>query len=340
MAVFIPNLDLTCRDLGSSSLNDCTFRVVDCEATSTKGVFTGVGDIWNNNLCQTDFCYNMAVPAGSKFMLQTQFVDFYHPDPLSPTDGWGTWINIEMYGADDVLISNVIANIASRWGVGVIGGNSIQTIEIDTSLSAFSGVSNFYFKIQTLDDTLAVVDEVVTQHFAFLEPCEQYVKLTSRYPGFDCLNNWYGEFDAWVSPVAEFKYENTFWIRGRLLDGEDNVSKDTFGDRVTQSTLIEAFDLIMTSIVPAWEKNRVSKMWAPGAEVYIDDDFYRIDSLSIDNKLTTLAGRMFLFNVALTKECILNYRCITLDQPTSTIVVPPVVVEQCVECVDVSCIGP
>jgi hypothetical protein len=273
-------------------------------------------------------------------MLQTQFADFYHADPLNPTDGWGTWLQIEMYSAADVLISSTIADFASRSGVGLVGTSSIQMIEIDTSLAVFSGVEQFYFKINALDDTLTLLDQVVTQHFAFAAPCERYIKLSSRYTGFDCLNNWYGEFDVWVSPDDEFLFDNSFWIRAELLEGEDQVSKESFNARVSKSTLTEAFDLILQNIIPYWEKNRVSKMWVPGAEVYVAGSDYQIDAFSVDNKLTTQAGRMFLFNVSLNRECRLSYQCTTLDSPIGSIFSPPIVVEQCVECIDITCVGP
>lgn len=340
MAIYIPTIEYTCKDLGGSSLQDCTFRVVDCNLTNRREIFVDCDSIWNDTLCQTDKCYNAPVPAGAKFMLQTKFIDFYHPDPYTPTDGWGTWINIELYNATGALISSAIADFASRWGVGLAGNTSVQMIEIDTSLPAFSGLNSFYFKIQTLNDSLAVVDEVCTQHFGFVGPCEPYVKLSSRYPGFDCLNNYHGELDSWISPNALFRFDNSFWINATLLEGGDEVSKDAFNGRVSKSNLLEAFDLVLEKIVPFWEKNRISKMWAPGAEIYIDGDQYDLDNLTIDNRLTTQAGRMFLFSVALTRECNISFKCTTLDSPTSGIYVPPIVVEPCIECIDVSCVGP
>lgn len=340
MAIFIPTIEYTCKDLVDSSLQDCTFRVVDCKLTNARGIFADCDNIWNDNLCQTDHCYNTPVPFNSKFILQTQFVDFYHADPYNPTDGWGTWITIELFNADGTSISSTLADFASRWGVGLAGKTSIQMIEIDTGLASFIGLNSFYFKIQTLDETLSVVDELCTQHFSFLGPCERVIKLSSRYPGFDCFNNYYGELDNWISPNDPFEFDNSFYLRASLLEGEDQVSKESYNGRVSKADLVEAFDVILEKMIPYWEKNRLSKMWAPGAEVYVDGEQYQLDNLTIDNRLTTQAGRMFLFTVGLTRECKLNYQCVTLDVPTGGILVPPIVVEQCIECIDVSCVGP
>lgn len=333
-----------CTDIDSRTFISC-FPVLQCEAVEPMGLLTECDNRWNDNLCQTDKCYSSPVPIGETFMLQTRFADFVNADPLMPTLGWGDWMHIEMYNAEDGSLVATDPNLfASRYGVGALpnGAGSYQVIEIDNTLAAFSGVDCYYFEIYSEDAGGTENRRVCTNHFFSPRPCRNILRLESLYPEYDCFGNFYGIAEEWVGSTTDpFVYRNHFWIDGTVLSWNDSVVKTVVNNRATEVTVTEQYKVVMEGIIPWYIKNMISRVWAPGFEVYADNDLYELDSFQVDNKLRATAGRQFLFDWTMQKTCEINYGCVPLAERETLFVVPDLQpLPDCVECIPVTCIGP
>jgi len=333
-----------CQNIESRTFMHCDLRILECDKTNRQGIITDCDAIWNCNLCQTDNPYFIPVLRDQKFMLQTRFTDFVNTDPMAPTLGIGDWVIWELWNAKtNTRVSTTIGDFASDWGVGTINGgfDSYQTVEIDMSQSIFDSLECFYFKIRLLDAGSSEVKQLCTNHFRVASVCDYLVKIESTYDTFDCFNQYYGLPEAWIGKNAtQLQFSNSMYIYASLLDWEDNVSKESFNGRVSTVTVTEGYRVVLERMVPAFMKNVISRVWVPGGQIFADDMLFEINDFSVDNRLGAQAGRQFLFDIEMTRSCGVDLQCrnnITVENP---FIAPVPIQANCVECIDVTCIGP
>ena len=334
-----------CQNIESRTFMHCDFRILECDKTNQQGIITDCDAVWNCNLCQTDNPYFIPVLRDQKFMLQTRYTDFVNTDPLAPTLGFGDWFFVELRNAKtNSTVSTTISDFASNYGIGTIssGFESYQTFEVDMSKPVFDNLECFYFIIKVQDTGGDEVKRLCTNHFRVANSCEYLVKIESTYDAFDCFGQYYGLPEAWIGNNATpLQFSNSMYIYASLLEGEDQVSKESFNGRVSTVQVIERYKVVLEKIVPAFMKNVISRVWVPGGKIYADDMLFEINEFGVDNRLTAAqAGRQFLFNIDMTRECSVDLQCKNFVETQNPFIAPVPIQANCVECIDVTCIGP
>lgn len=334
-----------CQNIESRAFMHCDLRILECDKTSRQGIITDCDAVWNCNLCQTDYAYFIPTLRDQKFMLQTRFTDFVNVDPLAPTLGFGDWVFWELRNAKtNSTVSIDINEFASDYGIGTInnGFESYQTVEIDMSKPIFDELECFYFVIKLHDSGDNEVKRLCSNHFRVANSCEYLVKIESTYDAFDCFGNYYGLPQAWIGKNAtSLQFSNSMYIYASLLEGEDQVSKETFNGRVSTVEVTERYKVVLEKIVPAFMKNYISRVWIPGGNIFADDMPFEINEFSVDNRLTAAqSGRQFLFDVDMTRSCNVDLQCKNNTQIENPFIAPVPIQTNCVECIDVTCIGP
>ena len=130
------------------------------------------------------------------------------------------------------------------------------------------------------------------------------------------------------------------YIYGTLLEGEDSVTKTSFNGRTRKVEVTERYKIVLEKIVPAYMKNVISRVWVPGNQVFANDMLFEINSFRVDNQLRAQAGRMFLFDIDMTRDCNVDFGCTPAVVTENPVIVPAIPVTNCVECIPVTCVGP
>lgn len=332
-----------CQNIESRAFQTCSLRVLECDKTNQNGIITACDAVWNCNLCQTDYAYFIPTKRDQKFMLQTRFADFVNADPLNPTLGVGDFYFVELWNAKtNTRVSVNIDDFASRYGFGTLSGGdeSYQNIEIDMSKPIFDSLECFYFVFRLEDGASTETTRLCSNHFRIANSCDYLVKVESTYDGFDCFEQYYGLSEAWIGNSSVFKFNNSVYIYASLLEGEDSVRKTSFNGRVSNVEVTEQYKVVMERIIPAFMKNVISRVWIPGKQIFANDLPFDIDSFRVDNRLRGQAGRQFLFDIDMTRDCNLDLQCQPFSEVVNPTIIPAPIMSNCVECIDPTCIGP
>jgi hypothetical protein len=183
---------------------------VVCDPNPDSGPIRDCEDTWNNAHCVQDENYSMAYLHGDLIQFQTKFRDFWNTDPENPDDGWNLFVKAKLISNDDgSLLSDDVALFASRYYVAWNGVESIQVLEVDTSLPIFDDVICWHiefesYRIETVGEgeeevSTTIIDSTAcTEDWCDCGDCEAQPLLTSNITGYDGHGYWHGDVSSWV----------------------------------------------------------------------------------------------------------------------------------------------
>lgn len=250
-----------------------------------------------------DVVYFNKIPDDEKFMLQIQFFDEGSADRTNPDTGWEDWLNVELCDEDgnaviDTAGVDVMSDIASRWLNAWNGSNSVQTIEIDTSLFALNCWS---LKFKTSGG-----QEICTHDFQRATLLDDLISIEGVYGNsVDCHNNWYGVPTAFHGSGA-FAYSNKVWVRAKLRYDGGNPETTTFGNRVTSVDSDDIYTLNSGEKMPPYMIRHIKGSVFSGQTVLIGGEEYEYENPKFKRER---GSQMFKFDLEVKKDCDVMHGC-------------------------------
>ena len=176
----------------------CALEFRPCNPNPESGPIKDCADTWNQIYCSHDGPFSMQYVRGDKIQFQTKFRDYYNPDEENPADGWNIFVIARLVTVDGV-ISEDVADFCSKYFVGWNGVESIQSIEIDTSLPIFDEVECFHveFESRYLDGETIIIDSTAcTEEWCNCFNCKPWPLLESQIKGYDGHGYWHGDMQS------------------------------------------------------------------------------------------------------------------------------------------------
>lgn len=273
-----------------------------CDLTLDEGLIKDCELVWCSKMkLPGDIPYYNPIADGAKIMLQTQFFDEGSTDRTDPDSGWTNWINIELYDEAGVLVANSavggMGEIASRWLNGWNGKNSIQIVEIDTSLFA---TECFTFRIVTGQGLVKC-----SEPFRRILTCtDDIISLNSSNTGFDCHNNYYGLMTN-VHGSGSFAFDNTIYVLGNIRNAGGENESERFGiSLITSVSVNNIWAVELQEKIPPYLERYIRNVIFAGNEIFVNGDSYTYESVRTS---VLKKSQMFKAGFGLIRKCIIEH---------------------------------
>ena len=293
-----------CVDICTYARKMCLPSYQNCANTCIDWIVRDCSKTWNCNRCQKDKEYLHPVVSGEQIMFQTKFYDKYNEDREQPTNGWGTFVDVEVLDSCGAVLESGYDDISTQYLAGWDGDNSYQLINIDIDSIP---QECFSLSFVAYDQEGNETERYCTEDFKKVL-CEDTVKVCSEYCSTDCCNNYYGEVlsdTSWVG-TSPLVYSNCTRYYARFTEQPGQVTRESFNSITTQSDVTCNYDFALTKLVPPNISGMLIKQHMSGEKVFINDEEYFFDSINGENRSN---GRMHMYTISLTQSCSNDFRC-------------------------------
>lgn len=281
-----------------------------CDPNPDDGPIRDCEDTWNNSHCVTDSDFFMKYAHGDKLQFQTKFRDFWNTDPENPDDGWDIFVKAKLISNDTgATLSEEVADFCSRYYVAWNGTESIQVLEVDTSLPIFDDVICWHlefesYRVETVgegeeaEDITVIDSSACSEDWCDCQECELQPVLKSNMTGYDGHGYWHGEVDSWVGNQV-FVFNPAYRFPLEIVQIGTQMTKETTNTNTISFEGAQVYHIGTTEPVPPYVLNMLTFGFLTSRILTFAGEDYSTEDVSI--RRTNKRSEMQVFTFELLK---------------------------------------